>query len=133
MDDLIELNLFHGTSYANAKSILANGIDLNKRRHTGTNFYGNGFYLTNELILAENYADEFGENFAAILKVKVIIEPKFIKSYEYFELKPAFHNQYCVQKAVENNYSLLDLSFDDGIYVICSDKNIDVAFELSKT
>lgn len=47
---------FHGTSQNNAEEIVTNGINLKKGQHFGDFSDGHGFYVTEDLEFAENWA-----------------------------------------------------------------------------
>lgn len=131
MDDLIELNLYHGTSLANARSILANGINLTKRRLRSNNHYGDGFYLTNVFNIAAAHAsDEFDDENGVVLKANIVMPSRYMKTFSRYDCDHRTDHKQFVDLAFSENCSLLDLSIDDGIYIICCDKNIDVNFEL---
>lgn len=131
MDGFIKLDLYHGTSRINAKSILANGIDFTKRRPRSNNCYGDGFYMTSKRILAENHINEqFDENDGIILEVKILIEPRYVKKFNLDECWNSGFQRQFVDLALKENCSLLDLSADDGMYIICSNQNIDIEFWL---
>jgi ADP-Ribosyltransferase in polyvalent proteins len=63
-----KVNFYHGTSHKNADLIATCGVDISKNK---LGIYAQGFYLTNDKVIATEYADF---DYPALLKVKILVK-----------------------------------------------------------
>lgn len=137
IQEILDMDFYHGTSKAGAKSILEKGIDVDRVQDA---VYGKGFYLTDKLGEAESYASE--HRHPEVLKARLNVKNPFIvteKGYQNFikhaqkrgELPDPFSQEDPTgekyQQYHRDKTKLLQKKGYDSIFV--RDKGFAVAFE----
>lgn len=137
IQEILNMDFYHGTSKAGAKSILEKGIDVDRVQDA---VYGKGFYLTDKLGEAESYASE--HRHPEVLKARLNVKNPFIvteKGYQNFikhaqkrgELIDPFSQEDPTgekyQQYHRDKTKLLQKKGYDSIFV--RDKGFAVAFE----
>lgn len=137
IQEILNMDFYHGTSKAAAKSIRQQGIDVDRVQDA---VYGKGFYLTDKLGEAESYASE--HRYPEVLKARLNVKNPFIvteKGYQNFikhaqkrgELIDPFSQEDPTgekyQQYHRDKTKLLQKKGYDSIFV--RDKGFAVAFE----
>ena len=73
IQEILDMDFYHGTSKAGKKSILRDGIDIDRATDVA---YGKGFYLANDPTEAQSYASDHRR--PAVLKGKLNVKNPFI-------------------------------------------------------
>ncbi|MCG5076632.1 hypothetical protein [Paraburkholderia tagetis] len=109
------LILYHGTSHARADTIEATGFNFIKRQHRALSF-GDGVYFYRDLDKAREFAEGDHESNACVLEVEVNVPGNRLRVFNGSEIlnDPSFFNQ----TAARENALVLDLTRDNGIYVV---------------
>ena len=137
IQEILNMDFYHGTSKAAAKSIRRQGIDVDRVQDAT---YGKGFYLTDKFGEAESYASEHRR--PAVLKARLNVKNPFIvteKGYQNFikhaqkrgELPDPFSQEDPTgekyQQYHRDKTKLLQKKGYDSVFV--RDKGFAVAFE----
>ena len=110
----VSLILFHGTSQSSASGIEKSGFTFLLSRSLS---YGDGAYFYRDLDKALEHARQKSDADACVLEVEVTCPQErvwTISGYEKYNFDPSDFNK----KAVEQRSLMLDVSIDDGIYVV---------------
>ena len=80
VQEILNMDFYHGTSKAGEKSILEKGVDVNRVQDA---VYGKGFYLANKREEAESYSNDHKN--PAVLKAKIKVKNPFIVTEEEYQ------------------------------------------------
>jgi hypothetical protein len=62
---------YHGTSQRSAEELESNGIDFRRTQSRDRGFFGDGFYVTANIDVAEHHASTMGSDGGAIVKLEL--------------------------------------------------------------